>query len=446
MTLVTAVVKSKTTVVATTNSVQVGGDVRVVNSNGSFDNTYEPDDSPVTLPNITKTDSDGTTSSIPSNEDVTCTLSPTIPTLTIGVFSDAGLTTPITSADYGDTIYIGLTTSITTPTEYRFNVFGRAWVTTVQAGASLSYTIDTLNDLIIYAEAKDATTVAASIPSKSIAVVNTLAAAFISRSNTLASDTMATYQQGVVGTAYKIANGIGAPNGSDLIAKFAAGNGVLFPYIPTSDSVASAGAYSVEFFDPTKLIIFEGFASGDFLPSGLSGGNGKYARLGVAPDDFGQNDISFGCSSLSGGSYIGNGFAMGVQDDITNLCGIVKNFNDSTLTGRYFVNDRSDIRGLPGQELTGTVISLTRKASYGFDVYSNGVIYTGGKFASDSISQAPSDNEFYGHSLNNNGTNLGFDSDPFGGFFVVDGLNELEMEDLGFLLNYIKDNIITGGR
>jgi len=73
MTLVTAVVKSKTTVSASTNSVQVGGDVRVVNSNGSFDETYTQANSPVTLPNITKTDSDGTTSSIPSNEDVTCT-------------------------------------------------------------------------------------------------------------------------------------------------------------------------------------------------------------------------------------------------------------------------------------------------------------------------------------------------------------------------------------
>ena len=52
MTLVTAIVKNKTTVTASTNSVTVGGDVRVVNSNGSFDNTYTQANSPVTLPNI----------------------------------------------------------------------------------------------------------------------------------------------------------------------------------------------------------------------------------------------------------------------------------------------------------------------------------------------------------------------------------------------------------
>jgi hypothetical protein len=73
MTLVTAIVKAKTTVTASTNSVQVGGDIRVKNSDESFDQTYTPVDSPVTLPNITVTDSDGSTSSVPSNQNVTCT-------------------------------------------------------------------------------------------------------------------------------------------------------------------------------------------------------------------------------------------------------------------------------------------------------------------------------------------------------------------------------------
>ena len=117
MTLVTAVVKSKTTVSASTNSVQVGGDVRVVNSNGSFDNTYEPDDSPVTLPNITKTDSDGTTSSIPSNEDVICTLSSSID---IGMFSNAGHTTPVIAGEFYETVYLLATPTGFTATKYRF--------------------------------------------------------------------------------------------------------------------------------------------------------------------------------------------------------------------------------------------------------------------------------------------------------------------------------------
>ena len=121
MTLVTAVVKSKTTVSASTNSVQVGGDVRVVNSNGSFDNTYEPDDSPVTLPNIDFTDSDGTTSSVPSNENITATPSAGGGTLAITVYSDAGHTTSITEIAAGSTVYVkGVASGITATTYYLY--------------------------------------------------------------------------------------------------------------------------------------------------------------------------------------------------------------------------------------------------------------------------------------------------------------------------------------
>ena len=41
----------------------------------------------------------------------------------MAIFSDVGLTNPITSADFGATVYINLTTSIAAPTEYRFLLF-----------------------------------------------------------------------------------------------------------------------------------------------------------------------------------------------------------------------------------------------------------------------------------------------------------------------------------
>ena len=132
MTLVTAVVKSKTTVVATTNSVQVGGDVRVVNSNGSFDNTYEPDDSPVTLPNITKTDSDGTTSSIPSNEDVTCSAALPVTEQVNGVTIGTAASGTTNSQVINDTLGAGVGTSANP------SVVGNATVSNSDASFSLS--------------------------------------------------------------------------------------------------------------------------------------------------------------------------------------------------------------------------------------------------------------------------------------------------------------------
>ena len=412
-------------------------DGSATNSNGSF--TIDvPSGVDVPLPNITKTDSDGTTSSIPSNEDVMCTLSPTIPTLTIRVFNSDG--DEILTANYKDDVTITIETSIDTPTEYRFNVFGRAWVTTVQAGASLSYTIDTLNDLIIYAEAKDATTVAASIPSKSIAVVNTLAAAFIARSNTLASDTMAAYQQGVVGTAYKIANGIGSPNGSDLLDLLIGSGAVLFPYIPTSDTVASAGAYSVDFLNAANTCEFVGFVSGDFIPSGLAGGVGKYTKLGVAPDDFNQNSLC--CTVIGLVDNATNNITMGAVDGSTRVECYKKHSSLGALTRINLLASAYLYDSSP--------VSSDAVISFNLSDGGNSIYIDGAKrdltFFNGPNNVASGAEEIYAHCVNANGSPGTWDGDRVGGFGITRGLSKAEIEDWQFLCKYIKDNIITGGR
>lgn len=53
----------------------IGGNVRVKNSDETFDNTYDQTDSPVTLPDITVTQPDGSTTTQPSVTDVTCNAS-----------------------------------------------------------------------------------------------------------------------------------------------------------------------------------------------------------------------------------------------------------------------------------------------------------------------------------------------------------------------------------
>jgi len=50
----------------------IGGSVRVKNSDESFDNTYNQNDSPVTIPDITVTQTYGNTESVPAMTDVTC--------------------------------------------------------------------------------------------------------------------------------------------------------------------------------------------------------------------------------------------------------------------------------------------------------------------------------------------------------------------------------------
>ncbi len=419
-------------------------DADYTNSDGSYSGSVVSGGT-LNIPDIDFTDSDGTTTSVPSVQNLVCTPAASIPTLTIGVFSDVGLLNPITEADYLDTIYINITTSITTPTEYRFFISGRDEYSTTQGTATLAYTVNGLADLTIYAEAIDGTSVAASKPSKTITVVNTVADAFIAAHETETGVSMDSYQQGIIETAYEVANGIGSTNGTDLLALLTGTGAVLFPYVPTSDSVASADAYKIDFLDPTNFCTFVGFVSGDFLPSGLIGGTGKYARLGAAPSDFGQNDISFSAVPC-GGVNVGAVYAMGVQDASTNSCAIQKNFNNTTLTGRYWSNDNAEVRLGTGGAFIDNVITNNRRASYSLEVYEDGAIFQDGKTSAIMETVTPSTKEFYAHALNNNGSAASYDSDPYGGFHISYGLNTKVAEDVGFLLKYIKDNIITGGR
>jgi hypothetical protein len=81
-------------------------------------------------------------------------------TVTIGVFSDIGLTNPITDANFGDTVYVNLDTTGITPTTHRFFLCdnGLRFELTSQTGATLTYTVVNFNNIIIYAESVDSVT------------------------------------------------------------------------------------------------------------------------------------------------------------------------------------------------------------------------------------------------------------------------------------------------
>lgn len=86
-------------------------DGNVRNSDSTYTNTVASGGTLV-LPDITVTDSDGSTSSVPSVQDVTCTPCPVVKSLSVG----ASDTTP----DLGDSITITATPSNITPTSYTF--------------------------------------------------------------------------------------------------------------------------------------------------------------------------------------------------------------------------------------------------------------------------------------------------------------------------------------
>lgn len=79
--------------------------------------------------------------------------------LAITFYSDAGLTTPITTANYGQTIYINAAASGLTPTEHSFSLTnGTKSQTFNQAGATLTYVVGINGTVTVSASARDGST------------------------------------------------------------------------------------------------------------------------------------------------------------------------------------------------------------------------------------------------------------------------------------------------
>jgi hypothetical protein len=76
-------------------------------------------------------------------------------TLTIGVFSDVGLTTPVTSGNYGAIVYIKANPTGIVPTSYTFSIDGSKDKVISQSGDTYVWTIDNAGAVLITARATD---------------------------------------------------------------------------------------------------------------------------------------------------------------------------------------------------------------------------------------------------------------------------------------------------
>jgi hypothetical protein len=203
----------------------VCADATYTNSDGSYSGSVSSGGA-LNIPDITVTDSDGSTSSVPSVQDIVCTPSPdatvensdasysttvasggtlvvpdtaisangdlvvnqpstiakditvrydtqgtvattisggeivvpdvaAVPSLTIGVFSDAGYTTPVTGGAFGDTVYIKLYESNITPTGFTISFNGGSDKVINQAGGTYTWVIDVKGTVTINASARD---------------------------------------------------------------------------------------------------------------------------------------------------------------------------------------------------------------------------------------------------------------------------------------------------
>lgn len=101
-----------------------------------------------------------------------------VPSLTFNAYSDAGHTTPITSATYGETVYLKAVPSDITPTSYTFSFDGDAEKVVTQASGEYTWTVDVTGTIAITASATDGSEGTAILSTFTFTVPATIASVF----------------------------------------------------------------------------------------------------------------------------------------------------------------------------------------------------------------------------------------------------------------------------
>ena len=365
-----------------------------------------------------------------------------VPTTTVEVYSDVGLTTSITSAAWGDTVYIKVVGANITPTAYRFVTDPSSGIAgfTEQVGQSLAFTIETTGTVDIYGIATDGTG-APSNPVKFELTVNADAdaVAFIEAHNTATGSFMAVVQQTAIFNFVAALKGTGTPNGSDLWTCFDTSTSEIYPYCPVSDSLATADGYQIDLIDPTVDAVLNNFTAGDITTLGVTSGTGKYLAMKRAPNTFGQDDlavhvyprtssisaISMEIGSINAASWTGIGVSLWPHWST----GIAMHCNSTySLTGTY-----SDGQGL---------LTVQRDNASTMEYYQDSVQIATTAFASS----APISQTFYGHATQLT-TGVAYEgTNQLALLAATCSMTANERADWFFAVDQYQTQVITGGR
>jgi len=363
--------------------------------------------------------------------------------VSVAAYSDSGFTNPITSAEIGDTIYIKSTVIGITPTEYRFFVFETAsnGVATIQVGNSISYNITSFNDLVIYAEAKDASVAAAAFTSFEVTINSDADAdAFIAAHNSNTGSTMAALQQQAVQGFFQRLKGIGTTNGSDIWSIVSANvNSRIFPLIPIDDSTASFDGYKLDCVNLSNGS-YNNFIASDLSVNGVEGGGTKYFDTGLPPSAFGQNDISVHFYSRT--NLEGSDRDVGASDASSYGAKQLAVTPNRSGSYRFDINNNGLLSTFSGASSTLGFYSAVRDGATTSYLYRNGLLVA----TSGSTSVYPTASNLYFHAHNQGGTIFNPSSRQLCFYAQIPSLNSFEIQDFEEAVLWLQQNVITGGR
>lgn len=269
------------------------------------------------------------------------------------------------------------------------------------------------------------------------------ALAFIAAQNANTGLQMGIVQKIAVNNLYKrFKNVIPTPNGSDLWTKVVASGSRIWILCPVNDTTASAAAYNIEFVSKTVLGTFNGFASGDYTPNGVTGGTlPKYFNAGNSPNAYPLNDILdlFYTRAVATGTAFGFGAtdaaaANRLALSLRATAGIELGYQVNDNTPTNFSSTLANNKGL---------IGVQRAASGTKTAWLNGVSINSTAVASTGRTA----NNVYFHALNNNGTaSNSYDKQLCLYGHGLPALTANEHSDLSWIINLYQTEVITGGR
>lgn len=367
---------------------------------------------------------------------------PPVPGISVTFYSDPGLTTNITSADFGDTVYIAATASGQTPTEYRFFIGADPnYTITVQPGASISHTINSFSDVDVYVESTDGATAPALVAAAQLTVnADADALAFIAAHNSNTGSTMGALQQQAVQGFFQRLKGSSTSNGSDIWAVISADpDARIFPMVPINDSTASYDGYKLDCVNLANGS-YHNFITSDLSVEGVKGGTGKYFNAGVAPSAFGQNDISVHYYSRT--NIEGNYRDVGASDAAsysTKQLAVTANRSGQY---RFDINNTGLLSNYAGASSTLGFYSAVRDGATSSYLYRNGALVG----TSTSSSVAPTASNVYFHTHNMGGTLFQTSVRQLCFYAVLPALTSTELMDLQEAVQWFQANVITGGR
>lgn len=261
--------------------------------------------------------------------------------------------------------------------------------------------------------------------------IDPLVSDFISKHESDTGITMGAVQQAAIRGFVKRLRGIGTTNGTDFIGGVLAPL-AIWPYCPSNDSIASSAGFALNLLDPnTYNLTFNNFVSGDFQPTGLTGGGTKYANTGIGVDTASYNNYMMSFYLRTAASI---GSAMGALNNAGSRA-LDPGINSPT----QYANFRRNT-----SQITPTITN-----TQGLFTESEAIRYRNvTQFdTTPSINALLNNNTIYLHCRNFSGAANIANAGEFAGFaYGTVNFTAAAMQDWYEAWDYYQTNVITGGR